>query len=85
MKILLSVGFAVQITLLCLLAGFALGLYVGIRATGDASPTSGAALPGHSVAGAAPVPRPGREVPEWRRIPTPSSSFSPGFSASSAE
>jgi hypothetical protein len=83
MKILLGVGFAFRIALLCLLAGFALGLYIGIRATGEVTPTSGAALPGHVFAGPAPVHPPGREVPPWRR--TPSSSFSAGSSASSAE
>ena len=76
MKILMGVGFAFRIALLFLLAGFALGLYVGIRATGgEASPAGGAAAPRHVAAGAAPVPGPGKEVPQWRRILTPSFSF----------
>jgi hypothetical protein len=76
MKILMGVGFAFRIGLLCLLAGFALGLYVGIRATGDeAGPAGGAAAPRHAAVGAALVPGPGREVSQWRRIRTPSFSF----------
>ena len=74
MRILLGVGFAFRIALLCLLAGFALGLYVGIRATGgEAAPANGA-TPRHAAVGAALVPGLGKEVSLWRRIPTPSSS-----------
>jgi hypothetical protein len=71
MKILLGVGFAFRIALLCLFAGFALGLYVGIRATGgEAAPAAGAAAPRHVAVGAALVPGLGREVSPWKRIPT---------------
>lgn len=70
MKILLGVGIAFRIALLCLIGGFALGLYVGSRPAGEAIPASGAAAPVSAESDTALLPRPGKEVPQWR--PTPS-------------
>lgn len=66
MKVCFGIGFTVRLALLCLVAGIALGLYLGVTATGRTGRTDGVAVTDsrhpHRRA-----PCPGKEVTTWSR------------------